>query len=142
MEEQENKHHTEQRSLRNIDRTVKDFQSQIERRDKMNSQLNDEVSKSRDKVERLLANIEELQQSESETQFLVRRSERELREEREKALRLERELDGWKGLWGERGSAVGRPMATFSDVGSRRGSNGVNPADIPQRMPSNTKGFL
>ena len=108
----------------------------------MNSQLNDEVSKSRDKVERLLANIEELQQGDSETQLLVRRSERELHEEREKSLRLERDLDGWKGLWGERGSAIGRPMASFSDVGSRRGSNGFNPADVPQRMPSNTKGFL
>lgn len=139
LEEQENKHTTEQRSLRNIDRTVKDFQSQIERRDKMNAQLNDEISKSRDKIERLLANIEELQQSDSETQLLVRRSERELREEKEKSLRMERELDSWKGLWGERGSTVGRPMPAFSDVGSRRGSNG---GDIPQRMPSNTKGFL
>lgn len=142
LEEQDNKNHTEQRSLRNVDRTVKDLQSQIERRDKMNNQLTDEVNKSRDKVDRLLANIEELQQSDSEKHLLVRRTERELHEEREKTSRLEREVDGWKGLWGERGSTVGRPVAAFSDVGSRRGSNGFNPADIPQRMPSNTKGFL
>lgn len=121
-----------------MDRTVKDLQSQIDRRDKMNSQLDDDVTKARDKIERLLANIEELQQSDSETQLLVRRTERELREEREKSLRTERELGSWKGLWGERSSTVGRGMAAFSDAGSRRESSG----DIPQRMPSNTKGFL
>ena len=143
LEAEETKQNTEQRSLRNVDRTVKDLQSQIDRRDKANSQLNDDVSKARDKIERLLANIEELQQSDSEAQLLVRRSERELREEREKGLRIERELDGWKGLWGERGSAVGRgPMAAFSDVGSRRGSNGFGSNDVPQRMPRNTKGLL
>jgi hypothetical protein len=34
-EEQENKHSSEQRSLRNVDRTVKDLQAQIDRRDKI-----------------------------------------------------------------------------------------------------------
>ncbi|OJJ48351.1 hypothetical protein ASPZODRAFT_1570833 [Penicilliopsis zonata CBS 506.65] len=118
-------------------------ESQIDRRDKANAQLNDDVNKARDKIDRLLHQIEELQQTDSENQFQVRRAERELREEREKGLRLERELDGWKALRIERGSAVGRgPMAAFSDVGSRRGSGAYMSSDIPQRMPSNTKGFL
>ncbi|RMJ27364.1 heavy chain [Aspergillus sp. HF37] len=144
LEDQESKHNTEQRSLRNVDRTVKDLQTQIERREKMNNQLNDDVSKARDKIERLLRNIEELQHSDSDAQLQARRSERELREEREKALRLERELDGWKILRAERGSAVGRgPMATFSDAGSRRGSGSVyGTGETPPRKPSNTKGFL
>lgn len=133
LEQQETKHNTEQRSLRNVDRTVKDLQSQIERRDKMNSQLNDDINRSREKVERLLQNIEELQQSDSETQLQARRAERELREERENALRLERELEGWKVLRAERGSAFGRGIGGFSDIGSN---------DIPQRKPSNIKGFL
>ncbi|KAJ5833403.1 hypothetical protein N7474_001714 [Penicillium riverlandense] len=141
LEEQENKHSSEQRSLRNVDRTVKDLQSQIDRREKINAQLNDDVNKARDKIERLLRNIEELQHSDSETQLQARRAERELREEREKALRLERELEGWKALRVERGSTVSRaPLAALSDVGSRRGSGAYN--ELPQRKPSNTKGFL
>lgn len=96
LEEQENKHSSEQRSLRNVDRTVKDLQSQLERRDKLNAQLEEDVNKGREKIDRLLRNIEELQQSDSEAQLQIRRVERELREEREKALRLERELDGLK----------------------------------------------
>ncbi|XRM38341.1 class II myosin [Aspergillus tubingensis] len=143
LEDQEAKHSSEQRSLRNVDRTVKDLQSQIERRDKMNSQLNDDVSKARDKIERLLRNIEELQHADSETQLQVRRAERELREEREKSLRLERELEGWRALRVERGSVLGRShVGAFSDAGSRRGSSVYGAGDIPQRMPSNTKGFL
>ncbi|KAJ5381657.1 Myosin type-2 heavy chain 2 [Penicillium cataractarum] len=139
LEEQENKHTAEQRSLRNVDRTVKDLQSQIDRRDKMNTQLNDEVNKARDRIERLLKNIEELQQGDTETQLQARRAERDLREEREKVLYLERELDGWKA----RGATIGRsPMAAISDAGSRKGSAAYGYDTMPQRKPSNTKGFL
>ncbi|KAI3293849.1 hypothetical protein DTO002I6_4795 [Penicillium roqueforti] len=141
LEEQESKHSSEQRSLRNVDRTVKDLQSQIDRRDKVNTQLTDEVNRARDKIERLLRNIEEIQHNDSDAQLLARRAERDLREEREKALRLERELEGWKALRVERGSVIGRGV-TFSDTGSRRGSGVYGSNDIPQRQPSNTKGFL
>jgi myosin protein heavy chain len=98
-------------------------------------------------MERLLQTIEELQSSDSQNQLQARRAERELREEREKALRLERELEGWKALRIERGSTIGRPAA-LSDVGSRRGSgvyvgSGPNgPIEVPQRKASNSKGFL
>lgn len=144
MEEQESKYNAEQRSSRNVDRTVKDLQSQIERRDKMNSQLTDDINKARDKIERLLQTIEELQSSDSQSELQAKRAERELREEREKALRLERELEGWKQLRVERGSIVGRANG-LSDVASRRGSgvyvaNGT--VEVPQRKFSNTKGFL
>lgn len=108
----------------------------------MNTQLNEDINRSRDKIERLLRNIEELQHNDSDAQLLARRAERELREEREKALRLERELEGWKALRVERGSTIGRGMVTFSDNGSRRGSAAYGSNDIPQRQPSNTKGFL
>ncbi|KAA8647122.1 hypothetical protein EYZ11_008072 [Aspergillus tanneri] len=142
LEEQETKHGSEQRSLRNVDRTVKDLQSQIDRREKMNTQLNDDLNKARDKIERLLRNIEELQETDSDTQLQVRRAERELREEKEKSLRLARELEGWKGLRIERGSNVGRGVATYSDAGSRKGSGAFGPGEGLHRMPSNTKGFL
>jgi myosin protein heavy chain len=110
----------------------------------MNAQLSDDINKSRDKVERLLQTIEELQSSDSQSQLQAKRAERELREERERALRMERELEGWKQLRVERGSVVGRTNA-LSEVESRRGSgvyvaNGT--VEIPQRKFSNTKGFL
>ncbi|KAI9762458.1 MAG: hypothetical protein M4579_000434 [Chaenotheca gracillima] len=144
LEEQETERNTSQRSVRNVDRTVRDLQLQIERREKANSQLSDDVSKGRDKIERLLQTIDELQSSESGNQLQARRAERELREEREKALRLERELEGWKGLRIEK-----IPSARRSSVGSDSGTGDSKPSttsrrapDIPKRMSSNTKGFL
>ena len=158
LDDHESRKNAEQRSVRSVDRTVKDLQSQIERREKMNAQLNDDIAKSREKTERLLQTIDELQSSDSENQLQARRAERELREEREKALRLERELEGWKALRMERGSGLGRSgtMAALSDIGerysigggSRKGSGayaglGQNGGvQIPQRKTSNTKGFL
>lgn len=152
LDEQESKRNAEQRSVRNVDRTVKDLQSQIDRRDKLNTQLTDDITKSREKIDRLLQTIEDLQSSDSENQLQARRAERELREEREKSLRLEREMEGWKALRVERGSGIGRMSDIgigdrFGMSGSRRGS-GVfvgspgSGIEIPQRKISNTKGFL
>jgi len=58
LEDQENKNSAEQRSLRNIDRTVKDLQSQIDRREKVNVQLTDDMNKAQEKIARLLQNID------------------------------------------------------------------------------------
>ena len=139
---------TEARSVRNVDRTVKDLQSQIERREKSNQLISDDLNKSRDKVERLLATIDELQASDSSNQLAAKRAERELREEREKALRLERELEGWKGLRMERNSIQRSAtlVAMSEDGRSRRGSpappsrgasvNGDVTLEVPQRSPS------
>lgn len=139
LEDQESKNSAEQRSLRNVDRTVKDLQSQIDRREKVNVQLTDDMNKAQDKISRLLQNIDELQQGDTEIRMRMRRAERELREEKEKALRFERELGGYKA----RSSTIPRsPMAALSDAGSRRGSAVYGSNDTPQRKPSNTKGFL
>ena len=100
----------------------------------MNTQLEDDVNKARDRIERLLQDIEKLEHGGADTMIQIRRTERELREEKEKSLRLERELEGWKGLRMERRSH-------FSETGSRKGSGAFPAADL-QRMPSNTKGFL
>lgn len=114
--------------MRNVDRTVRDLQTQIERRDKVNAQLEEEIGKGKDKLERMLLAIEELQTSDSEHQLVARRAEREAREEREKSLRLERELEGWKGLRLDRNhGAATRSLAALSDIGeedtgSRRGT--------------------
>lgn len=103
----------------------------------------------RDKVDKLLKTIEELQSSESANQLTARRAERELREEKEKALRLGRELEGWKNLRNEKGS--GSVMGSVrSRMGPWRVSEGddMSVIDVPRRksslsrVPSLTKGFL
>jgi myosin heavy chain 9/10/11/14 len=152
----------EARSIRNVDRTVKDLESQIQRREKQNSQLSDDVAKARDKISNLLATIDELQSSDSQSQLTAKRAERELREEREKALRLERELEGWKVMRMERGTGAvvhrsgtmaalselaesqGRGVAAGSRAGSRKvsGVSSGGGAEGVHRKPSNTKGFL
>lgn len=144
LEKQEKTHNASLRSVRNVDRTVRDLEAQIARRDKTTQQLNEDIAKGRDKIERLLQTIDELQAEEASSQLTARRAERDLREEKEKALRLERELEGWKGLriekgglgkgneWG--GSIRGTPR---SRVGSGAfGSDGV------RRKLSDSKGFL
>ena len=100
----------------------------------------------RDKVEKLLKTIDELQSSESTNQLSARRAERELREEKEKSLRLGRELDGWKNLKGS-GSVIG---SVRSRMGPWRVNEGDDASviDVPKRkssisrVPSLTKGFL
>ena len=140
LETQENAHATSLRSVRNVDRTVRDLQSQLARRDKISQQLNDDVAKGRDKIERLLQSIDELQADDAKNQLAARRAERDLREEREKALRLERELEGWKGLRMERGKGIGSSEWSGSMRGHDRGQS--NNDEGLQRMMSNSKGFL
>ena len=101
-----------------MDRAVRDLQSQLERRDRQNAQLSDEIGQKCDKVERLLATIDELQADESRTQLAARRAERDLREEREERLRLERELEGWKSLRVERTGISGSVSATRLGAGA------------------------
>lgn len=140
LENQEASHAASLRSTRNIDRTVRDLQAQITRRDKQAAQLTDDVAKGRDKIERLLQTIDELQAEETSSQLAAKRAERDLREEKEKALRLERELEGWKGLRmerGGRGSEWGGSVR--GGVGSRRESGN---AEGVRRMLSDSKGFL
>lgn len=57
----------------------------------------------------MLSTIDELQSSDSANQLAAKRAERELREEKEKALRLERELENLKGRdrWERAGSVSG-----------------------------------
>ncbi|KAF2264226.1 hypothetical protein CC78DRAFT_495657 [Lojkania enalia] len=161
LETSESTRLSESRSIRNVDRTVKDLQSQIERRDKQNTSITEDLNKARDKISNLLTTIDELQSSDSSAQLAAKRAERELREEREKALRLERELDTYKGLRVERRSALGVPGAgsEAGEVRSRRGSSiGLLMGEMGELTPgekgkvgslrgglrrtSGTKGFL
>ncbi|KAI9664300.1 MAG: hypothetical protein M1829_005855 [Trizodia sp. TS-e1964] len=105
IDTQESERNKSQRAVRNVDRTIRDLQAEIDRRDEVNSELEEELSKSRDETERLHQTIEELQSNGSQSQIqAARRLNRELREEKERALRLERELEGWKALRLDRGN--------------------------------------
>ncbi|EON65611.1 myosin heavy chain [Coniosporium apollinis CBS 100218] len=135
------------RSTRHIDRTLKDLQSQIERRDKQNATISEDLTKARDKISTLLATIDELQSSDSANQLAAKRAERELRQEREKRLNTERELEGWKGLRMERRSALGVP-GPGSEVGggSRRASSigllAGEGGEVPTAAAGATRGGL
>ncbi|KAL8673872.1 MAG: hypothetical protein Q9168_001692 [Polycauliona sp. 1 TL-2023] len=145
LESQEKSHSASLRSVRNVDRTVRDLEAQIARRDKSAQQLNDDVSKGRDKIERLLQTIDELQAEEASTQLAARRAERDLREEKEKALRLERELEGWKGLRMEKsGGGLGKVEWNGSLRGTPRSriGSGMGFGEGVRRQSSNSKGFL
>jgi myosin protein heavy chain len=129
-----------QRSNRNVDRAVKDLQGQLERKDKQNTQLSEDVSRMREKVDKLLKTIDELQASESTNQLSTRRAERDLREEKEKSLRLEREVESLKSLKG--GSSVGS-----GSIRSRMSQWRIAEAEDKEesginRAHSMTKGFL
>lgn len=145
-----------------MDRTVRDLQGQLLRREKLAQQLTDDVAKGRDKIERLLQMVDELQAEEARSQLVARRAERDLREEKEKALRLERELEGWKGLRMERGGKAGggggwggnnggewggstRGLANGNGNGirNRSGSGIADGVEVGEnRRMSDSKGFL
>ena len=97
-------------------------------------------------MSKLLSTIDELQASESTSQLSARRAERELREEKERVTRLERELEGWKAARGEKGSNYGSAGRRSGWRASGEGEGlGI---EVPQRksslsrVPSMTKGFL
>ncbi|KAG8525865.1 uncharacterized protein KY384_000625 [Bacidia gigantensis] len=143
LERQETQHADHLRSVRNVDRTVKDLQSQLERKDKTAKQFAEDVARGREKVDRLLSTIDELQAEEARSQLAARRAERDLREEKEKGLRLERELEGWKGLRVERGAGVrGSTSEWGGSIRGHRATDSSDTGDGLNRMLSTTKGFL
>ncbi len=142
LETQETAHATSLRSVRNVDRTVRDLQAQLARRDKITQQLNDDVAKGRGKVERLLRSIDELQAEDANNQLAARRAERDLREEKEKSLKLERELEGWKSLRMERGNRSGVGDGDFGGSVRAHSRQQSGSAEGLQRMLSDSKGFL
>jgi len=79
-------------------------------------------------------------------QLEKRKAERALQEEREKALKLERELEGWKGMGGRPGTSATR-RGSGMGWGSGVEENGIQ---VPKRKSSvgmkremsMSKGFL
>lgn len=63
-----------------------------------------------------------MQASDSAAQLSAKRAERDLREEKERTLRLEREVEGWKGLRFERGSQRGGSGLLAPGLGGKAAS--------------------
>jgi hypothetical protein len=118
------------------------LQSKIDRREKLAAGLENDLHRQRERVGDLLKSIDDLQSVISEKELITRRTERELKEEREKALRLEREIEGWKGLRFERSSVragSGVLRVPSSHIGSIRGRReGSVPLSIALRGVSPT----
>ncbi len=112
--------------------------------------MQEDLQRGRDKIEKLLKVVDELQSSESSVQLAAKRAERMVVEEREARLRAERELEGWK-IRGEKGLAgsVRRGGSGFwgSGTGSGVGTE-ENGIEVPtrkssiSRTTSLSKGFL
>ncbi len=67
-----------------------------------------------------------MQSSESQEKLSARRAERELREEKERALRLERELEAWKALRVEKGALGLRNISGSWRPGSAYGNGSLS----------------
>lgn len=128
LEQRGTEQRSRERSARGEGRAIKDLEAQVERRVKRERALEEELGRWRAKVEALLKEVEAVELGRGEESVKVRRAEREVREEREERLRVERELEGWKGLRMEKpggslagaGASSGR-LRSGSGSGSLRG---------------------
>lgn len=123
-----------------MDRAVKDLQGQIDRKDRQNAQLSEDVIRMREKVDKLLKTIDELQASESSIQLSTRRAERDLREEKERTLRLEREVDSLKTF--KSGGSLRKGGSIRSRINALGVIQDVEEDSSLSRAPSLTKGFI
>lgn len=96
LKDQSTKHAEEARQTRSNDRSMKDLHNQLMQKDKHVQRLQDESQRNESKVKKLQESIENIQSSESTHRMAARRAEREARDAKEQALRLEKELEDWK----------------------------------------------
>lgn len=95
LSEQGRKHYEETRQFKSQDRSVRDLLQQLAQKDKLLQRLQDESSKSDSRIKKLTDSIDQIQASESSYRMAARRAEREARDAKERALRLEKELEDW-----------------------------------------------
>ncbi|BFZ61595.1 class II myosin [Saitoella coloradoensis] len=96
LQEHEKYRNEHAKTVRNTDRTVRDLQFQLSRSDKGKSQLESELSQQEKRIQNLTNDIQDLHTSENNAQLRAARAEREAREQHERCLRLERELERYK----------------------------------------------
>ena len=150
VEEVESSRTKENRSTRNNDRQLRDLQSQLDRKESANAQLQVDADSSRNRIDRLLKTVDELQASDSDHSLAAKRAERELQSEKERRLKIEKELEALKDLRGDRenlGASLspagadrkwgnGRPLSEVSGNGGWGGSIRSNRSSYHSRAGS------
>lgn len=86
----------ESRSLRNTDRTIKDLENSLAQRDAAQKRIEDKMHKAELRTQSMQQDIETLRDSEAANQMRARRAERDAADQRERALRAEKELERYK----------------------------------------------
>ncbi|TPX44704.1 hypothetical protein SeLEV6574_g04325 [Synchytrium endobioticum] len=84
------------KDARKNDRTLKDLQFQLSEKDKLKSRYDEELEKLYDKVKKQKLQIDELESNEANLSLGKRRAEREYTEQKERCLRLEKEVENLK----------------------------------------------
>ncbi|KAJ3295285.1 hypothetical protein HDU79_009472 [Rhizoclosmatium sp. JEL0117] len=82
-----------QKNARKIERTLREMQFQVSEKDKLKQRYEEDVEKLDQKLKKLKNTIDELETSESNAQLAKRKAEREAADYRERALRLEKEVE-------------------------------------------------
>ena len=147
LEDAESSRTKENRSARNNDRQVRDLEAQLERKEKDNSQLQNDADSSRERIDRLLKTVDELQASDSDHSLAAKRAERELQGERERRLKLEKDIEALKDVRGDRENiganlsptrtwGNGRPLSEVSGNGGWGGSLRSNRSGLHSRAGS------
>lgn len=137
----------ENRSARTSDRQLRDLQAQLEQKDRAHSQLQNDIDSSRDRIDRLLKTVDELQASDSDHSLAARRAERELQSEKERRLKMEKELESLRDaradnenmgttLSPSRAWGTGRPLSEVSGNGGWGGSIRSNRSGYHSRAGS------
>lgn len=96
LHRQANEHAREILALKADSRSLKDLESQLESKERLISRLQEESAKGNDRIKQLIQTVDNLQAEESAHRIATRRADREARDAKERALRLEKELGDWK----------------------------------------------
>ena len=103
-----------------------DLRQQLETRTKQNASLNRDLNNARAEIATLHSQLKDHQAAEASHQQALKKANREMHQERDRAHRIERELEGWRGLRMEKenrrsGSFGGYPpLGDSPDASNRR----------------------
>ena len=86
----------ESKQVRNTDRTIKDLEATLSHKESMNKRLEDKLSKVDSRHAAAIQELEAVRDSEAQSQLRARKAERDAADQRERALRAEKELERFR----------------------------------------------
>ncbi|KAI0226608.1 class II myosin [Massospora cicadina] len=128
LDSETNDKHAMLRNTRKADRMVRELQFQLAERDKQRVALEAHSTKATQTIQQLRDQIDELENSESALQLSKRRAEREAADERERAARLEREVERLKARLDKNLSATTSPYGSLKSPSLPPSSFQSNPS--------------